>query len=63
MGKTRLIEQLLADVQQHACVVLRGYCESYLGAEPLQPFLQMLRGLLGLPGKPRKDETGETLGC
>ena len=48
LGKTRLIEQLLADVQQHACVVLRGYCESYLGAEPLQPFLQMLRGLLGL---------------
>jgi hypothetical protein len=29
-----------------ACQILRGYCESYLSAEPLQPFLQMLRALL-----------------
>ena len=48
LGKTRLIEELVADAVQCGCVVLRGYCESYLGAQQLQPFLQMLRSLLGL---------------
>jgi class 3 adenylate cyclase/tetratricopeptide (TPR) repeat protein len=51
LGKTRLIEALVADAKSQGCQVLRGYCESYLGAEPLQPFLQILRSLLGLqPG-------------
>jgi tetratricopeptide (TPR) repeat protein len=43
LGKTRLIGQLpqLADDS----VTLLGGCENYLGAEVLQPFLQMLRAL------------------
>ncbi len=49
MGKTRLIEQLLGRATQRGCRVLRGYCESDLGAEPLQPFGHMLRALEGEP--------------
>ena len=48
LGKTRLIEVLMTDAKAQGCQVLHGYCESYLGAEQLQPFLQMLRSLLGL---------------
>lgn len=47
MGKTRLIEQLLGQATQQGCRVLRGYCESDLGAEPLQPFHHMLQALPG----------------
>ena len=52
LGKTRLIEEFLRDKPSSSpCLVLRGYCESYLTAEPLQPFLQMLRALFRLePG-------------
>lgn len=51
LGKTRLIEELVHAETAGNFVVLRGYCESYLGAEPLQPFLQMLRTICGLyPG-------------
>ena len=49
MGKTRLIEQLLARAVRRGCRVLRGYCESDLGAEPLQPFRHMLQALPGEP--------------
>ena len=45
VGKTRLLEELVRHVEGHRCLVLRGFCESYLSAEPLQPFLQMLRGV------------------
>lgn len=45
LGKTRLLEELLHDALEANCMTLRGYCEGYLGAEPLQPFLQMLRTL------------------
>lgn len=48
MGKTRLAEEFLARAATLNCRVCRGYCESHLGAEPLQPFLQMLRSLFGL---------------
>lgn len=47
MGKTRLVEQLLGQAAQQGCRVLRGYCESDLGAEPLQPFHHMLQALPG----------------
>lgn len=51
LGKTRLIEELVHDAAAAPFMVLRGYCESYLSAEPLQPFLQMLRTICGLiPG-------------
>ncbi len=55
VGKTRLTEEFLrhaADQSGGACRVHRGYCESYLSAEPLQPFLQMLRALDGMAGAP-----------
>jgi tetratricopeptide (TPR) repeat protein len=55
VGKTRLTEEFLrhaADQAGQICRIHRGYCESYLSAEPLQPFLQMLRGLDGMPDAP-----------
>jgi class 3 adenylate cyclase/tetratricopeptide (TPR) repeat protein len=48
MGKTRLVDEFLRGPANSDCRILRGYCESYLSAEPLQPFLQILRSLLGL---------------
>lgn len=47
-GKTRLMEQFLASLESSPTRVLRGYCESYLSAPPLQPFLQMLRSIAGI---------------
>jgi class 3 adenylate cyclase/tetratricopeptide (TPR) repeat protein len=58
VGKTRLTEEFLrkvvdqADQTGQAWQIHRGYCESYLSAEPLQPFLQMLRALEGLHDAP-----------
>ena len=46
IGKTRLVEDFLRDLADRDCQILRGYCESYLRAEPLQPLLQILRQLL-----------------
>lgn len=48
VGKTRLLEELLRQYEAKAFKLLRGSCESYLGAEVLQPFLQMLRECLGV---------------
>ena len=51
VGKTRLTEEFLRHAQDQTDQPLRihrGYCESYLSAEPLQPFLQMLRAMEGL---------------
>ncbi len=45
VGKTRLIEQFLKESGSLGVQVCRGYCESELNAEPLQPFLQMVRQL------------------
>lgn len=51
LGKTRLIEEFIKDAADGRILLLRGYCESYLSAEPLQPFMQMLRGVFDLrPG-------------
>lgn len=56
MGKTRLANQFLDRCQAGGITVLRGYCESYLGAEPLQPFQQILRALApSLPGASGED--------
>lgn len=55
VGKTRLTEEFLRHAQDQADQALRihrGYCESYLSAEPLQPFLQMLRALDSLADAP-----------
>jgi len=45
LGKTRLTEEFLRRAGAAQCQVHRGYCESYLSAEPLQPFMQMLQAL------------------
>ncbi len=45
VGKTRLAERFLLRAAERAVRACRGYCENHLGAEPLQPFLQMLRQL------------------
>ncbi|HEY0956948.1 MAG TPA: AAA family ATPase, partial [Roseateles sp.] len=42
---TRLTEEFLRRAADQAIQIHRGYCESYLSAEPLQPFLQMLRAM------------------
>jgi class 3 adenylate cyclase/tetratricopeptide (TPR) repeat protein len=48
VGKTRLAQEFLGMAAKRGCRVFKGYCESYLSAEPLQPLLQMLRSLFGL---------------
>lgn len=48
LGKTRLVEEFLARAATLNVAVHRGYCESYLSAEPAQPFLQILRSLCGM---------------
>src|SRR3546814_4159918 len=46
MGKTRLIDELIARLAQRGVSVHRGYCETYLGASALQPFHQIVRSIL-----------------
>lgn len=48
VGKTRLADQFLQRARAMDCQVCRGYCESYLGAVPMQPYVQMLRSILGI---------------
>ena len=48
LGKTRLLEEVLKRQTDSALTVLRGGCDSYLGAEVLQAFVQMLRGFFKL---------------
>ncbi|MFG6467267.1 AAA family ATPase [Roseateles sp. BYS87W] len=52
VGKTRLTEEFLRHAADQSVQIHRGYCESYLSAEPLQPFLQMQRALDGLHNAP-----------
>ena len=47
VGKTRLAEEFLRRAAARGFALWRGYCEAELSAEPLQPFLQMLRARLG----------------
>ncbi|KRR27487.1 ATP-binding protein [Bradyrhizobium retamae] len=59
LGKTRLLERVLKQWDGGAVTLLRGSCDGYLGAEVLQPFLQILRALLGRRGdKPEAEATG-----
>jgi tetratricopeptide (TPR) repeat protein len=56
LGKTRLLEEVLQQCDREAFTLLRGSCESYLGAEVLQPFLQILRAFFGIRADMPKDE-------
>ena len=58
MGKTRLVEYFLSGVEQRNCTVLRGYCDSELGAQPLQPFRHMLQSLADKAAPESLDEVG-----
>lgn len=50
VGKTRLATEFLRRAVDMGCSVHRGYCENRPGAEPLQPFVEMLRSLCRLEG-------------
>jgi len=48
LGKTRLAEEFLRRAEQAGFGIARGDCDGGLGAEPLQPFVQILRARLGV---------------
>jgi class 3 adenylate cyclase len=61
LGKTRLLEEVLGQCAGGGFRLLRGNCESYIGAEVLQPFLQMLRAFFGMqPDMPRDEAAKAT---
>lgn len=47
IGKTRMITEFQRNLKEECFLVIQGYCENYLGAAPLQPFMQAIRGALG----------------
>jgi tetratricopeptide (TPR) repeat protein len=56
IGKSRLADAFLRRVAALGLPLHRGYCESYLGARPLQPFEQLLRSILAAePGLALED--------
>lgn len=50
LGKTRLIEEFLSSGAVAGCRIHRGYCDSAPSAQPLLPFVQMLRAPGGNDG-------------
>jgi class 3 adenylate cyclase/tetratricopeptide (TPR) repeat protein len=53
VGKTRLVQEFLRTAASLGCAVYKGYCDDYRTAEPLQPFLQILRTICGLDSTSR----------
>lgn len=49
MGKSRLVEELRAQLANQPLRVAGGHCEGYLGIEPLQPLRQAARALVDHP--------------
>ena len=49
MGKTRMLEETVLRRARPSTIVLRGECDTYMGAEVLQPFSQMVRSFFGVP--------------
>lgn len=47
IGKTRLLGLICESAREAGWRVARGYCEAYLAARPLQPFLQVAGELAG----------------
>ncbi len=58
VGKSRLIDELRKHGSAAHCLFLKGYCENYFSAEPLQPFAQMLRTLQRLKESGREELNG-----
>ncbi len=51
LGKTTLVRGFLSGLSNQSYLMFQGYCDSSRRAEPLQPFLHILRSILGLePG-------------
>lgn len=51
IGKSRLLEEFLSRAARSGCKIYRGYCESYLTSEPLQPLIHVLRSIFSVsPG-------------
>src|SRR5688572_20595735 len=48
VGKTRLVQESVRTSAAAGCAILRGYCDDYRTAEPLQPFRQILRAICKL---------------
>ena len=61
LGKTRLLEEVLQQRDGGAFRLLRGSCESYIGAEVLQPFLQMLRAFFGIQAETPKADAANAV--
>jgi len=61
LGKTRLLEELLQRCDGGAITLLHGSCESYVGAEVLQPFLQMLRAYFHIRAEMPRDEAAKAV--
>jgi class 3 adenylate cyclase/tetratricopeptide (TPR) repeat protein len=55
IGKTRLLAEFLGETAAAGVIVHRGYCEAYLGARPLQPFVHLLRSITGDPAAELSD--------
>jgi class 3 adenylate cyclase/tetratricopeptide (TPR) repeat protein len=65
IGKSRLLQEFrrvwLETTPDAAAVFARGGCESYLGAEPLQPFRRALRQALGWRSNAARDDNEAAL--
>jgi class 3 adenylate cyclase/tetratricopeptide (TPR) repeat protein len=53
IGKTRLASEFLDHAESAGIIVHRGYCEAYLGAQPLQPLFQIAQSIAGAGTVPR----------
>ena len=49
IGKTRFLRQITASAQSMGWQIKSGYCEEYLGARPMQPFLQIFTSITQTP--------------
>ena len=49
LGKTRLVQALAEQAEAQGWRTLRAHCDESLGAEPMQPFVQVLRSLQAAP--------------
>jgi class 3 adenylate cyclase/tetratricopeptide (TPR) repeat protein len=59
IGKTRLLGEFLTEAAARGVTVHRGYCEAYLGAPPLQPFVQLAASIAAThPAAPPAAEIG-----
>lgn len=59
LGKTRLLEEMLRLCDGRPLRLLCGNCENHVGAEVLQPFLQMLRAFFGIKADMPKGEAAK----